>query len=69
MRRNILLVDLAIALALAGLVLILAPGVAIVAILAVTVLLVCGLSFAVGGVRRRQARRRRARSRRPLARR
>jgi len=67
-RRNILLTDVAIALALAGLVLILSPGLAIVAILAVAVLVVCGVSFAVGGVRRRRVRRRMPRSRRPVPR-
>jgi drug/metabolite transporter (DMT)-like permease len=64
-RRNVLLVDVAIALALAGLVLILSPGLAIVAIVAVAALLVCGVSFAIAGVRSRRS----ARHRRPLARR
>lgn len=69
MRRNTLVVDVAIALAIAGLILIVAPGLAIVAILAVLALLVCGASFAAVGWRRRRARRRVASSRRPLARR
>jgi predicted lysophospholipase L1 biosynthesis ABC-type transport system permease subunit len=69
MRRNTLLVDAAIALALAGLVLIVAPGLAIVAILAVAALVVCGLSFAFTGWRGRRARRRAPRSRRPIPRR
>lgn len=65
MRRNVLLVDVVIALALAGLVLILAPGLAIVAIVAVVALLVCGVSFAIAGARKRRS----ARRRRPIARR
>jgi uncharacterized protein HemY len=69
MRRNTLLVDLAIAVALTVLVLIIAPGLAVVAIIALLVLLVCGVSFAVMGWRRRRGRHRAARSRRPLPRR
>ena len=69
MRRNTLLADLAIALAIAGLVLILAPGLAIVAILAVLALVICVLSFAFVGWRRRRARYRGSRTRRPSARR
>jgi len=57
MRRNTLLVDAAIALAVTALVLILAPGLAVVAILALLALVVCGVSFAVAGWRRRRARR------------
>jgi uncharacterized protein HemY len=69
-RRNLLLFDVAVALALAGLVLILAPGLAVVAIVAVVALVVCGVSFAVGRWRRRRARRRGAAlRRRPVARR
>lgn len=68
MRSNILLVDAAIAVALAILVLIVSPGLAVVAIVAVAVLVVCGVSFAVVGWRRRSARRR-ANTRRTLVRR
>jgi hypothetical protein len=67
-RRNTLLADLAIALAIAGLVLIIAPGLAIVAILAVLALVICAASFAFVGWRRRRARYRRSRTRRPGAR-
>jgi len=69
MRRNTLLVDLAIAVALTVLVLIISPGLAVVAIIALLVLLVCGVSFAAVGWRRRRARHRAPRSRRPLPRR
>ena len=69
MRRNTLLVDAAIALAIAGLVLIVSPGLAVVAILAVAALVVCGASFAVAAWRGRRARRRAPRSRRPVPRR
>jgi drug/metabolite transporter (DMT)-like permease len=58
-RRNTLLIDLGIALAVTGLVLIVAPGLAIVAILAVLAVLVCALSFAFAGWRGRRAPRRR----------
>ena len=57
MRRNTLLVDLGIALALTILVLILVPGLAVVAIIALAALVVCGVSFAVTRWRRRSARR------------
>ena len=49
-----LLVDVAIAVALTIVVLIVSPGLAVVAILAVAVLLVCGVSFAIVGWRRRR---------------
>jgi predicted lysophospholipase L1 biosynthesis ABC-type transport system permease subunit len=68
-RRNTLLVDVAIALAIAGLVLVVAPGLAIVAILAVLALVVCAVSFAFVGWRRRRARYRPSRARRPPPRR
>ena len=55
-RRNPLLVDVAIAVALTVLVLIVVPGLAVVAILAVIVVLVCGASFVVAALRRRRAR-------------
>jgi hypothetical protein len=70
--RNTLLVDTGIALALTVLVLILLPGLAVVAILALFVLVVYGVSFAVVGWRRRRARlarRRASRPHRPLPRR
>jgi hypothetical protein len=71
-RTNTVLVDAAIAVALTVLVLIIAPGLAVVALVALFVLVVCGVSFAVVGWRRhraRLARRRAPRSRRPLPRR
>jgi F0F1-type ATP synthase assembly protein I len=54
--RNTLLVDLAIAVAITVLLLIVLPGLAVVAILAVLVVLVCGITFALGAWRRRRAR-------------
>jgi uncharacterized protein HemY len=71
-RRNTVLVDAAIAVALTVLVLIIAPGLAVVALLALLVVVVCGVSFAVVGWRRRRARlarRRASRPHRPLPRR
>ena len=65
MRRNTLLVDLAIALAVTIFVLILGPGLAVVAILALAVLIVCGVGFAVTRWRRRGARRASSRRRSP----
>jgi uncharacterized membrane protein YjjP (DUF1212 family) len=59
MTRNPLLIDLAIAVLCALVVLIVSPGVAIDAIIAVIVLAVCGLSFAFS--------RRRGRGHRPIA--
>jgi uncharacterized protein HemY len=69
MRRNTLLVDAAIALAVTALALILAPGLAVVGILALLVLLVCGVSFAVAGWRGRRARRHARRRHPPRSRR
>jgi hypothetical protein len=60
-------VDAAIAVALTIFVLIVAPGLAVVAILAVAVLLVCAVSWALTGRRRRREYRRPPR--RPAARR
>ena len=54
MRRQTLLIDVAIAVVLTILVLILAPGLAIVAILGLIVLVVCGVSSAVGAWRVRR---------------
>ena len=68
MTRNTLLVDLAIAVAITLVVLVILPGLAVVAIVAAAVLLVCGVSFAVGAWRRRRARYR-SRPRRAVARR
>jgi len=51
-RRNLLLIDTALAVALAAIVLIVAPGLAVAGIIAVLVLFVCGISFGVGRVRR-----------------
>ncbi len=59
MTHNAPLVDVAIGVAVATLVLILAPGYAVVAIIAIAVLLVVGVSFAVTGWRSRRAGRRR----------
>ena len=53
MTRNPLLLDLAIAVLCALVVLIISPGVAVDAIIALIVLAVCGLSFAISRRRRR----------------
>ena len=57
MRTKLLLADVAIAVALAVVVLIISPGAAITAMLVAAVLLVCVVSVAVGGLRARAARR------------
>jgi Flp pilus assembly protein TadB len=67
MRSNPLLVDLAIAVALTIFVLIVTPGLAVVAILAVAVLVVCGISWVFAGRRRRRRAYRRP-PRRPIPR-
>ncbi|HLY49179.1 MAG TPA: hypothetical protein VKR21_08285 [Solirubrobacteraceae bacterium] len=54
MRRNTLLVDAGIALVLAILVIVISPGLAVVGLLALLVLLVCGLSLAIGRLRKRR---------------
>lgn len=54
-RRRLRLIDLALGLVLALLAIVLAPGLAIVALLALVGLLACGASFAVGRIRRRRA--------------
>jgi len=53
-RRNPLLVDIGIALVLAILVIVISPGLAVVGLLALLVLLVCGVSFGIDRLRRRQ---------------
>ncbi len=47
MSRGVLLADLAIAVVLAALVLIVAPGLAVVAMIALVVIVVCAVSFAL----------------------
>jgi ABC-type bacteriocin/lantibiotic exporter with double-glycine peptidase domain len=71
MRRNTLVVDAVIAVVLAALVLILAPGLAIVAILAILVLIICAVSFLLDAkqVRASRARAPRRRSAAPGTRR
>jgi hypothetical protein len=54
--RNPLLIDAGIALALAILVIVVSPGLAVVGLLAIFVLLVCGLSFGIDRWRRRRPR-------------
>ncbi len=66
MRRNTLVADAAIAVVLAALVLILAPGLAIVAMLAILVIVICGVSFLLDA-RQVRAGRRRAPQRRSSA--
>ena len=53
MSRSVLLTDLAIALVVAALMLILAPGLAVVAIIALVVIVVCAVSFALDARRGR----------------
>lgn len=62
MTRNTLLADAAIAAGIAILVIVVAPGLAVVGLLALLVLIVCGISFAfdLRRGRRREARLRRA---------
>lgn len=54
MRRQILLIDVAIALSITIVAVIVLPGVAIVAILALAVLAVCAISFLFDGWRARR---------------
>jgi Flp pilus assembly protein TadB len=65
--RNTLLADAAIAAGIAILVIVIAPGLAVVGLLALLVLIVCGISFAfdLRRGRRREARLRRAPRRSP----
>jgi hypothetical protein len=60
-RNRTLLIDAALVVVTATAVLVLSPGLAVVAIIAILVLLVCGISFGAGalGGRRRAVRRRR----------
>ena len=64
MNRNTLVVDLALAAGIAILVLILAPGLAVVGLLALVVLLISSVSFAID-LRRRRGPTRRPRRARP----
>ena len=63
MTRNALLIDAAIAVILALLVIVLSPGWAVVGLIAIVVLLACGVAFALGAIGTRWRRRRRSRSR------
>ncbi len=56
MSRNPLVIDLAVAILCALVVLIISPGVAVDAIVAAIVLVVCGVSFALSRRRRRPIR-------------
>ena len=53
MSRSILFADLAIAVVLAALVLIVSPGLAVVAMIALVVIVVCAVSFALDARRGR----------------
>jgi ABC-type bacteriocin/lantibiotic exporter with double-glycine peptidase domain len=64
-RRNTLVVDAVIAVALAALVLIVAPGLAIVAMFAILVLIICGVSFLLDAKHVRAGRRRAPQRRSP----
>ena len=70
MSRNTLLIDAGVAALLAILVLVIAPGLAVVGLLALLVVIVCGVSFAFD-LRRRRSRRsaptRLARERKPAS--
>jgi hypothetical protein len=61
--KNTIAIDAAIAVALAGLVLVIAPGIAVAGLVAIAALIVCGLSLALDrrGVRARGPRRTRDR--------
>jgi hypothetical protein len=63
--RNPLVIDAAVAVAIVILVLILEPGVAVGAILALVLLAVCGISYLFGHRRRRPSRSPAARHARP----
>ena len=65
MRRNTLVADALIAVVLAALALILAPGLAIVAMLAILVLIICGVSFLLDAQQVRAGARRAPRHRSP----
>ena len=54
MRRNPLLIDAGIALVLGILVIAIAPGLAIVGLLAILVVLICAISFGIDRLRRRR---------------
>lgn len=56
MSRRTLMLDAGAAVLIAALVLIFTPGLAVAALLALLVVLVCGVSFAVDGVARRRRR-------------
>ena len=54
MRRNTLLVDAGIALVLAILLIVISPGLAVVGLVALLVVLACGISFGIDRLRRRR---------------
>ncbi len=64
MRRNTLLVDAGIAVLLAILTLIVAPGLAVVGMIALLVVVICAVSFVLDGRRHRPRRARTSGSRR-----
>ena len=66
MTRNTLLIDAAIAAILTILIVVLSPGLAVVGLIAILVVIVCGVSFALDTRRRRKAPR--SRRRRPSVR-
>lgn len=65
MNRNTLLIDAAIAVILAIVAIVVAPGLAVVGLLAILVLLVCAVSFAVDRRRKRRSTASRPRRRAP----
>ncbi len=62
MSRNTLIADLAIAAVVTILIVVLSPGLAVVGMVALLIVLICAISFAVDGRRRRVRRRRAGRS-------
>jgi UPF0716 family protein affecting phage T7 exclusion len=54
MKRNTLLTDIALAVGLAAIVLIVAPGLAVVGIVALLAVIICGVTFGFGALRRRR---------------
>jgi hypothetical protein len=54
MKRNVLLIDAALAVGLAAIVLIVSPGLAVVGLVAVLAVIICGVTFGFGALRRRR---------------
>jgi ABC-type bacteriocin/lantibiotic exporter with double-glycine peptidase domain len=63
MTRRVLLIDIGVALVAAVVVVIVSPGVAAVGLIALIVLIACGISYALDSVRRRRRSRKRRNAR------